>query len=263
MRHKQCDKSLPICQECSSRHIPCHGYDPNPPTWMHDHDTYQTELRNIKRIVKENFRLARINQNRRSSRAQYALPGPMSRRDRLFPVKSSNGHKTPSILNPYMSIAESHSFMYYLDYIFPLQYPYYVDQPDLGGRGWLFWLLTKSAPLRDAALTLSTLYKQHGVSSRRAENQEENLLQHHGRALHGLRQALSVRQATGWVHNPEQWLESVASALNLISFQVCPGFRSMRSHLELRNWQDISRRHQQLGASSRIFRNGSERLNAL
>ena len=155
MRHKKCDESVPICQECSSRHIPCHGYNPIPPQWMHDHETYQAELHNIKRIVKENFRLAKITQNRCSSTAQHALPGPMSRRHQSSsPLKSWNGNKTPSILDPYMSIQASNSFIYYLDYIFPLQYPYYVDQPDLGGRGWLFWLLTKSAPLRDAALTL-------------------------------------------------------------------------------------------------------------
>ncbi|GKU09499.1 unnamed protein product, partial [Fusarium langsethiae] len=76
--------------------------------------------------------------------------------------------------------------VHYLDYIFPIQYAFYVDAPDQGGRGWLFFLLERNAPLRNAALTLSAFH-QHTFSPYHTENQEHELLKYHTKALQELR----------------------------------------------------------------------------
>ncbi|KAJ3502062.1 hypothetical protein NM208_g16805 [Fusarium decemcellulare] len=107
-------------------------------------------------------------------------------------------------------------------YIFRLQFHYYVDAPDLGGRGWLFWLLTRSAPLRHAALTLSA-YHQHLTSHYRTEQQEAELLHYHTQALQELRQVLCRRGVAQSKTNREDWVEFVAAGLFLISFEVFQG----------------------------------------
>ncbi|KAH8683587.1 fungal-specific transcription factor domain-containing protein [Ilyonectria robusta] len=224
IRHRKCDELFPTCKECSSRGIPCYGYESKPPAWMNDPRRLDSELQNIKRTVKENFRRIRRLQNRSSpphvaptSRvsearvSQTPTVDPEPALERVEPAPSEN-----------TSFREAQHIVHYLDYIFPLQYPYYVDDPDLGGRGWLFWLLTKSAPLRQAALTLSALH-QHIVSHYRAESQESELIQYHTKALQELRQVLSRREVEGFASNREEWVEFMAGGLALISFQVFQG----------------------------------------
>ncbi|KAF7551755.1 hypothetical protein G7Z17_g4804 [Cylindrodendrum hubeiense] len=226
IRHRKCDELLPVCKECSSRQIPCYGYDAKPPAWMNDAQRLNSELQNIKHTVKENFRRTRRRQNRPSP----SPSPPLSRvSETRLPQPSSAGTEPgvqrvePSLApSANTSFREAQHIVHYLDYIFPLQYPYYVDDPDLGGRGWLFWLLTKSPPFRNAALTLSALH-QHIVSHYRAENQESELIQYHTKALQELRQVLSRRQVEGFASNREEWVEFMAGGLALISFQVFQG----------------------------------------
>lgn len=80
--------------------------------------------------------------------------------------------------------------MHYLDHIFPLQYHYRDTRYECGSRGWLFWLLSKEGPLRQAAFTLSALH-QHIVSGQQPEARETDLLRYHGNAMHELRKAIS------------------------------------------------------------------------
>ena len=50
--------------------------------------------------------------------------------------------------------------MYFLDTVFPLQYPMYNPGIQQGGRGWLLALLLKTKPLYHAALALAAYHRQ-------------------------------------------------------------------------------------------------------
>ena len=49
--------------------------------------------------------------------------------------------------------------MHYLDYVFPLQFPFYEHSATNGGRGWLLSLLMQLEPLYHAALSISSYHK--------------------------------------------------------------------------------------------------------
>jgi hypothetical protein len=50
--------------------------------------------------------------------------------------------------------------MYFLDIVFPLQYPMYKPKVSEGGRGWLLSLLLSAIPVHHAALTLSSYHRR-------------------------------------------------------------------------------------------------------
>ncbi|KAF5010138.1 hypothetical protein FDECE_3684 [Fusarium decemcellulare] len=200
LRHRKCDESLPACKECTTRHITCHGYDLRAPDWMSDERMLQDELRRIKGAVKENFRRVKRVQNRQIAnalaRASRADRGGNSTstaaRNEILPAETSDS----SAPTRNTTFREAQHLVHYLDYIFRLQFHYYVDAPDLGGRGWLFWL---------------------------TEQQEAELLHYHTQALQELRQVLCRRGVAQSKTNREDWVEFVAAGLFLISFEVFQG----------------------------------------
>ena len=210
IRHRKCDEIQPICRECSDRHIQCHGYGAKP-TWVDQPPALQAELLRIKRTVKQSFR--------RRRREQKGLSG----------ARSADTQRTPaadSVTTPKSSedipFREAQLLVHYLDYIFPLQYPYYEDNPDLGGRGWLFWLLMKNGPLHQAILTLSALHQYTKFSYNTGNTQvtEKELIEYHTKALQGLRQALHEHEANGFADSRDQLIEFLACGSALISFEV-------------------------------------------
>ena len=145
IRHRRCDESVPNCEECRSRHITCHGYDLDAPEWISDDRLLQEELRRIKVAVKENFRRVKTIQNRQLARST-AEASHASRAQ----AKSERRDEQAASLGPPSSsgtntiFREAKYLVHYLDYIFPIQYAFYVDAPDQGGRGWLLFLLERS-----------------------------------------------------------------------------------------------------------------------
>ncbi|KAM5350576.1 hypothetical protein ACJ41O_007081 [Fusarium nematophilum] len=230
IRHRKCDESAPACKECSTRHITCHGYDLRAPEWMSDERRLQEELQRIKVAVKENFRRVKRAQNRRLAHAtaQAALASrssavPHVESEAVDPSAPSAQSDSPAeVPSRDAAFREAQYLVHYLDYIFPIQFAFYVDTPDQGGRGWLYFLLTRSAPLRNAALTLSAFH-QHITSSYRTENQEDELLQYHTKALQELRQVVGRREVGGFADSREEWLEFLACGMFLISFEVFQG----------------------------------------
>jgi hypothetical protein len=79
--------------------------------------------------------------------------------------------------------------------------------------------LTIDAPLRNAALTLSAFH-QHIFSPYRADDQEDELLQYHTKALQELRHVVSHRDVGGFADSSEEWLKFLAGGMFLISFEV-------------------------------------------
>ncbi|KAF0640837.1 hypothetical protein FPSE5266_02364 [Fusarium pseudograminearum] len=128
------------------------------------------------------------------------------------------------IAGTYASIdqIEAQYLVHYLDYIFPIQYAFYVDAPHQGGRGWLFFLLERNAPLRNAALTLSAFH-QHTLSPYHTESQEDELLKYHTKALQELRHVVRHRDVGASADNIEEWLKFLAGGMFLISFEVFQG----------------------------------------
>lgn len=109
---------------------------------MGDDELLQRELRRIKAAVKENFRRVKTIQNR-----QLAQKGRENSIQAKFRVeKDEEAASAPEATSSATNIIfrEAQHLVHYLDYIFPIQYAFYVDAPDQGGRGWLLFLLERS-----------------------------------------------------------------------------------------------------------------------
>lgn len=241
IRHRKCDEKQPACRECTDRTIPCHGYGPKP-KWMDNEWKLQAELSRIKRTVNSNFRRKRKQQAAQSRVETQDASSPDSPSDGLVgPASQYNATTTPE-----MTFREAQLLVHYLDYIFPLQYPYYKDEPSLGGRGWLFWLLMKRGPLHQAVLTLSALH-HHTQSADASGDRESELIEYHTNALQRLRQVLRDCDMDRFAESREQMVEFLACGSALISFEV--RFHKVRRWIELIGIA-LSRRFRQLAAAS-------------
>jgi C6 transcription factor Pro1 len=64
---------------------------------------------------------------------------------------------------PVLREKEASLLMHYLDYVFPLQFPFYKHSAIKGGRGWLLSILMQLEPLYHAALSISSYHMHFGV----------------------------------------------------------------------------------------------------
>lgn len=72
-----------------------------------------------------------------------------------FPSTSEEASQPP----PVPCEEETGLLMHYLDYVFPLQFPFYRHSAIKGGRGWLLSLLMQLEPLYHAALSISAYHR--------------------------------------------------------------------------------------------------------
>lgn len=223
-------------------------------------------MRRIKVVVKSNFRKSRKIQlaqrgfttklgqrnggdEGKTGTSASPIEQTSSKEDKSSRERTSSGRDSTSEevhRREDMSFREAQLLVHYLDYIFPLQYPYYRDQPSLGGRGWLFWLLMKKGPLHQAVLTLSALHQHKQAtavppssslaslpSTSSATTTEEELLGYHTMALHRLRLVLArcevedvgssgndSSEENRRLESRERMVELLACGSNLISFEV-------------------------------------------
>lgn len=220
IRHRKCDEKRPACHECTDRFISCHGYGSRP-SWVDNQSLLDAELSRIKHAVKENFRR---NKRKQARTTQPSAIGTQSEHHAPSRQATETTKQiTPTSTQPSrdMTFRESHLLMHYFDYIFPLQFPYYEDRAESGGRGWLFWLLMRSRPLNQAILTLSALH-HHTTFAPSARDTENELIEYHTRALQGLRQALGQDGVDG--SDEEHQVEFMACGTALISFEVCSAY---------------------------------------
>lgn len=213
IRHRKCDEKQPICRECRDRTIPCYGYGPKP-KWIDDEWKLQAELSRIKKTVNSNFR--------RKIKQQAATKHQSESQNEASQLRDDDGSSSQldgPATAPQMTFREAQLLVHYLDYIFPLQYPYYKDEPSLGGRAWLFWLLMKRGPLHQAVLTLSALH-HHTQSADASESRESELIEYHTNALQRLRQVLRDCDMDRFAESREQMVEFLACGSALISFEV-------------------------------------------
>jgi hypothetical protein len=110
--------------------------------------------------------------------------------------------------------------MYFLDVVFPLQYPMYRPSFMEEGRGWILSLLLRSKPFYFTALALSAQYQKASnaaASSTNSLSEQET------------QQSLYLMELQPYIRNVEQWAEEaernelpgiMASVLHLIFLDV-------------------------------------------
>ncbi|KAM0513452.1 hypothetical protein ACHAPE_007916 [Trichoderma viride] len=229
IRHRKCDEGHPFCKECDNRNIHCHGYGPRP-SWLDNEEQVRAELSLVKRAVKHNARQLGKGANSRT--------GPQLRNISSKPQQDAVAVAGPeqalwaSCPSQEMRYREAELIMLYLDYIFPIQYPYYTDNPELGGRGWLFWLLLNNRPLRQASMTLAALY-QRTKFARGTEYMEAELIEYHTTALSAMRHALSANEGNLALDEGGRLITFISSGCCLISFEILQGGSlSWQTHLD-------------------------------
>lgn len=207
IRHRKCDETAPECVECTSRHIECHGYGPQP-AWAKDPERLRQEVQKIKTQIKQHIRRSKLAQRPR----------------RKTPPTEADGEESPidtGTVNPdFQTFREAELLMHYLDRIFMIQFPYYTEKGSLTSRGWLFWRLTKKGPLRQAALTLAAFHRQT-LSEHGADALERLMLFYHTSSMRELRAVVSRRQVSRSAARHDEWIEFMACGTALISFEVC------------------------------------------
>lgn len=217
IRHRKCDQSRPHCNECYARQLPCHGYGPQP-VWFSDPERLHTTLREIKRTVKisvANAKRSRRNSESRSTPTDHAEVGANVAACAPPDPRGTIPSNSPSPL----TLHESQLLMYYFDHIFRLQLPYDQDQPDVGGRAWLFWIALRRGPVYRALLTLAALHKSLRMDRSR-RSPELDAFEYHSRALMTLRESLEDRMNENFHICDEQLMDCIGSGLMLISFEV-------------------------------------------
>ncbi|EHK21429.1 uncharacterized protein TRIVIDRAFT_152535 [Trichoderma virens Gv29-8] len=229
IRHRKCDEGHPFCKECDNRNIHCHGYGPRP-EWLDDANQVQAELSLVKKAVKQSSRLA----NKGPIRPVGTDPQlrTISAKQQPDVVTGPEQALWASCPSQEMRFREAELIMLYLDYIFFIQYPYYVDKAEGGGRGWLFWLLLNNRPLRQASLTLAALYQRTKFAGG-TEYMEAELIEYHTTALSAMRHALSGNEGDLALDVGERLITFISSGCCLISFEVLQGgSKGWQTHLD-------------------------------
>jgi len=262
VRHKKCDETRPFCRACTSRKVQCHGYG-DKPVWLDGGPLEEAHRKDIKRAVKQNFRLLRKSKSAgfrsRSSPSTEqrlhdedlpSLKGPSSSHrgepPALIPPQSEQPYNSePSgelQLGPprhgssssvsslqvrnfvplgrnVFEYRDAELLMHYFDYVFPLQFRFQTQDLEKGGRGWLLWLLVKTGPLYQAALSLAALH-QYTLRYRDQSEKYVELHNYHSKALRDLQLFLQENHATNSASETTRQMEVLACGVSLISFEV-------------------------------------------
>ncbi|KAK5053347.1 hypothetical protein LTR84_002321 [Exophiala bonariae] len=259
IRHKKCDETRPLCKACTSRKVQCHGYG-GKPTWLDGGALEQAHRKDIKKAVKQNFRLLRQSrspistdgrartEHRPNGKDLKSLKRPARQGDldiSISPefVELSNSElssslpltapPTSSSIAPQaqnsvplgrnvFEYRDAELLMHYFDYVFPLQFRFLAQDLDKGGRGWLLWLLVKTGPLYQAALSLAALH-QYTLRYRDQSEKYVELHSYHSKALRDLQLFLQENQATNTIGETTRQMEVLACGVSLISFELFRG----------------------------------------
>lgn len=278
VRHKKCDEIRPFCRACTSRKVQCHGYGEKP-VWLDGGPLEQAYRKDIKKAVKQNFRLLRKSKSsgfrsRGSPRTELRLdndrdpPSPKGlpsshqgggKHQRLIPTESEQPyrselagelqlgtpqHSASSSANPsqvrkvvplgrnVFEYRDAELLMHYFDYVFPLQFRFQTQDLDKGGRGWLLWLLVKTGPLYQAALSLAALH-QYTLRYRDQSEKYVELHNYHSKALRDLQLFLQENRATNSASETTRQMEVLACGVSLISFEVRFAFYNKETVISL------------------------------
>jgi len=177
LRRKGCTGEQPCCSGCRLLNITCHGYGPKP-VWLDGGAQEKANLQEIKEAVK------RTTEKQRRPRAIKSLKVARERKALTTGSGVSKSKEIPDNSNPIPAIKaipltdevdngedqifpwtdapedESLLLMHYLEFVYPLQFPFYKPRAEHGGRGWTLAVLRRCRPLYNAALSLGAFHQQ-------------------------------------------------------------------------------------------------------
>jgi hypothetical protein len=111
--------------------------------------------------------------------------------------------------------------MYYLDYVFPIQFRMYNPTAAEGGRGWLLSLLLRTPPMYHMTLAMSAhCYEMIEVPNGAKERKQASLAQL-GSALQNLQQYIRVYSQQKDTRSLEDSMKVLGCILQMIAFIVC------------------------------------------
>lgn len=240
LRRKKCSGEQPVCSACARLDISCYGYRTKP-SWM-DGGTQENErLDEIRKRVKlttDGQRRQRALQALRKERSASKIfqneqehqiedtssPGHRNYAGLLGSDRRPSEHIRNTPLGPVPLDPEIEPFllMYYLDIVFPLQFPFYKPSLSDGGRGWILSLMMQAKPLYNAALCLAAYHRNLALSGSKAMPPSECTEQDHfySLALKGLRQHISTLENKGHREGLKDSIEILACVIQLIMFEV-------------------------------------------
>lgn len=157
LRHKKCDETLPICGACAVLEIDCH-YSPRKPPWL------QTEKRRLEALARLKAQVKRSAKRRRKISQMRTIANEIDSSPDLGTfepliqetmVEPSSEPVTPSTIPPTEDRAAYISV--YMDYIFPILFPFYRPYITEGGRLWLLSLAMSNAGFMSSITSISSL----------------------------------------------------------------------------------------------------------
>jgi C6 transcription factor Pro1 len=117
---------------------------------------------------------------------------------------------------------EASLLMYYLDYVFPIQFRLYNPTAAEGGRGWLLSLLLRTPPMYHMTLAMSAhCYEMIEVPNGAKERKQASLAQL-GSALQNLQQYIRVYSQQKDTRSLEDSMKVLGCILQMVAFIVRP-----------------------------------------
>lgn len=251
-RKKKCDEARPSCTPCKSLSLLCHGYGPKP-EWL-DGDKKEREMvAKIQHVVKqETSRKKRLRAQKKQNHGSSSSLGPdgiektltMSNPNHISHSQTrdstiqliNRGELSTKLPNEglpdngqsdlsskrIVDEEEEYLLMYYLDYVFPLQFRFYRPLPSTGGRGWLLSILLRTKPLYYAAITLSDFHRQSLTCQRdpKIKCTLDDLLNRHVQAIKELRLFLKGFGPSSLPKTLPELIEIIACMALLVSLEV-------------------------------------------
>ncbi|CEI67572.1 unnamed protein product [Fusarium venenatum] len=164
LRHKKCDESLPICGACAALEIDCH-YSLQKPQWMETKNRQREAMTLIKGQVKRSAKRRRgIAQMKTIAKGIDGNSGPDTPGPCSDPLAQETHYSlvTPSsepITSPTISPPEDGVALVavYMDYIFPILFPFYRPYITQGGRVWLLSLAMNNTGFMSSIVSISSL----------------------------------------------------------------------------------------------------------
>lgn len=168
--HKKCDESLPICGGCAALEIDCH-YSSEKPQWMESEVRRREAKTRLKAQVKRSAKRRRrgIAQMRSIANGIDVDPDPDGNEPSLDTLQNSSpeqthsrsieslsGRTTPSTAAP--TELEIGFISVYMDYVFPILFPFYRPYITRGGRSWLLSLAMTNPAFMSSIISMSSLF---------------------------------------------------------------------------------------------------------
>ncbi|KAH9223844.1 fungal-specific transcription factor domain-containing protein [Leptodontidium sp. 2 PMI_412] len=169
LRHKKCDETTPTCSACGALEISC-LYDKTKPDWMDGGQRQQGAAERVKIEIKR-AATRRRGRKRESSQGLLNASPPFEKSSGVgIPTpESSVSLNTPSALSTSQDLdvaslslsqdeRELSLIMSYLDYVFPVLFPFYRPSILEGSRSWMLVLIMKNRGIYHTIISLTSFF---------------------------------------------------------------------------------------------------------